>query len=160
MRVRRLAPLVFIDGSSVVAPSALLCDLCLIRALLARRLSQQGTVATQARCGDYQNENQQPERGKLNHRGVEDAPCVFGRPCAFFSESSRFESNHQNAPDRGNQPNDQERLGNQNMQANGDAYCMQNKSGPLGGIPYFPTRITFRWSRIRLRFMDSREQSR
>jgi hypothetical protein len=160
MRVRRLAPLVFIDGSFVVVPSALLCDLCLIRALLARRLSRQGTVATQARNGDYQNENRQPEQGKLNHSGVEDASCAFARPCAFFSESGRFESNHQNAPDRGNQPNHQERFRNQNMQANGDAYRMQNKSGPLGGIPYFPTRITFRWSRIRLRLTDSREVSR
>ena len=99
------------------------------------------------------------EQGKLNHRGVEDAPCVFGRSCAFFSESGRFESNHQNAPDRGNQPNDQERFRNQNMRANGDAYRMPNKSELLGGIPYFSTRIIFRWSRIKLRLTDTREVS-
>jgi hypothetical protein len=57
---------------------------------------------------------------------------------------------------RGNQPNDQERFRNQNMQANGDAYRMHNKSGPLGGIPYFSTRIIFRWSRIRLRLTDTK----
>src|SRR5438034_1169242 len=52
---------------------------------------------------------------KYNHGRVKNATRPAGGPGSFSAESGRFQGNHQDAPNRRNQANDQERFGNQNM---------------------------------------------
>ncbi len=47
-------------------------------------------------------------------------------PDSAFCEAGGFQSNHQHAPNRGNQTHHQERLGDQNMRVNGNAHRMHN----------------------------------
>src|SRR5438445_7690156 len=77
------------------------------RASEFRQVFRCGSVATQKCNGDYQHKNQQTQQTKLNHRRVKNAVCAFGRPCTFFGESGGFQGNHQNAPNGGNQSDDQ-----------------------------------------------------
>src|SRR5216684_1581051 len=48
------------------------------------------------------------------------------RPRTFFGESGGFQGNQQNAPNGGNQSDNQKGFGNQNLRANGDRYRVQN----------------------------------
>src|SRR6267378_211041 len=96
------------------------------RASEFRQVFRRGSVATQKCNGDYQHKNQETQQTKLNHRRAKNGVCALGRPCTFFGESGGFHGNHQNAPNGGNQSDDQKGFGNQNMRANGDTYRVQN----------------------------------
>ena len=85
-----------------------------------------GGVATQKCNADYQNQNEQPEQGKLNHGSAKDA-LALGRQCSSFGEGGGFQANHEDPSNRGNQAHDEEWFyDHQNMRVDGDSHRMQD----------------------------------
>src|ERR1039457_5570971 len=84
-----------------------------------------GSEPTQKRNGKYQNEDEQSQQAKLGHASSKYARTLV-RPRSTFCEGGRFQGNHKDAPNRGNQAHDKEWFGNQKMRADGDAHRMQN----------------------------------
>jgi hypothetical protein len=57
---------------------------------------------------------------------------MFLIPCFGTREISSLKSDHENAPDYGDQPDDQERLGDQHMRANRATESVLQTKGFLG----------------------------
>jgi len=82
-------------------------------------------VAPQECNGEHQNEHQQPEQAELYHRGPENTGSV-ARPASFLRKRGHFQTDYQDAPNRSDQANHQERFGYEDMRANRNAHRVQN----------------------------------
>jgi hypothetical protein len=67
-------------------------------------------VAAEEGDADDQDENEETEEAEFDHGRAEDAVRAFGGPSSFFGERSSFESDDQNAPNRGNEADNQKTL--------------------------------------------------